>query len=122
MPNTASPLATELLSGHALMMQCGTSALRILDHAGSADMTQFDLRAGDEAIRMAGLSARLMRYHTTGVQLLHRLPPAARASSPMPSSLRRTPGPNPHPPYASCMPSPAPAAAGSRTAIPPAIT
>jgi hypothetical protein len=85
MSNTASSLAQELLSGHVLMMQCGASALCILDRIPSTDAAQFELRAGDEAIRMAGLSARLMRYHTTGVQLLHRLPPAARASAPVPS-------------------------------------
>jgi len=35
---------------------------------------------------MAGLSARLMGHHTTGVQLLRRLPPAASASSLAPAA------------------------------------
>ena len=74
----SSSLAQELLSGHVLMMQCGASALRILDRVSTGGTAQFDLRAGDEAIRMAGLSARLMRCHTTGVQLLHRLPPTGQ--------------------------------------------
>ena len=87
MQNTtlSSTLALELASGHVLMMQCGASALRILDRLGSAGAAQLDVRAGDEAIRMAGLSARLMACHTTGVQLLHRLPPAARSASPAPA-------------------------------------
>jgi hypothetical protein len=119
MSNTASSLAQELLSGHVLMMQCGASALCILDRIPSTDAAQFDLRAGDEAIRMAGLSARLMRYHTTGVQLLRRLAPARPCR---PVNLRQAPRPKPQPPYASCMPIPASAAGSSRTAIPQAIT
>ncbi|MCI0429508.1 MAG: hypothetical protein L0210_03050, partial [Rhodospirillales bacterium] len=77
----ASPLARELLSGHVLMMQCGASAVRLLERARPDGAAQLDLRAGDEAVRMAGLSARLMRHHTAGVQLLRRLPPAVRAAS-----------------------------------------
>jgi hypothetical protein len=86
----SSSLADELSSGHVLMMQCSASALRILDQVGTGATAQFDLRAGDEAIRMAGLSARLMRYHTTGVLLLRRLPlpaqPGASAPAPRPTS------------------------------------
>jgi hypothetical protein len=84
MQNTAlsSTLAHELAFGHVLMMQCGATALRILDKVGPVGAAQLDVRAGDEAIRMADLSARLMGCHTTGVQLLHRLPPVACADPP----------------------------------------
>jgi hypothetical protein len=86
LPNTASPLALELLAGHVLMMQCGAAAVRLLERAEPAGATApLDLRAGEEAMRMAGLSARLMQYHTEGVRLLRRLPPAARAGSAAPA-------------------------------------
>jgi hypothetical protein len=83
MSNTALSLllAQELLSAHALMMRCGASALRILDAARPVGTAQLDLRSSDEAMRMAGLSARLMGFHTGGVRLLRRLPPAAGASA-----------------------------------------
>jgi hypothetical protein len=87
MLNTAvpSPLAQELATSHVLMMQCGAAALRMLDSAQSAGGTSFDLRAGDEAVRMAGLSARLMGHHREGLRLLRRLPPANRGESLVPA-------------------------------------
>ncbi|MGE0119581.1 MAG: HGGxSTG domain-containing protein [Dongiaceae bacterium] len=83
MPHVASPspLALELAAGHALMMQCGASAVRILDLAKPADAASFDLRAGEEATRMAGLSSRLMRHTIPGFRLLGRLPAEARAAA-----------------------------------------
>src|SRR5919108_4613781 len=77
----SAALTQELLSGHTLMMQCGASALHILNRARTEGATGFDFRAGYEAVRMADLSARLMHHHTTGVRLLHRLPAGAPAPS-----------------------------------------
>jgi hypothetical protein len=75
MPHAApSPLAQELATSHALMMQCGAAALHMLERAGAAGGAPFDMRAGDEAVRMAGLSARLMGHHGEGLRLLRRLP------------------------------------------------
>jgi hypothetical protein len=61
----------ELCAGHALAMQCGARASRFLDRAAAAG---WDERANLEALRMAGLTARLME----GVQ---RLVPRVRASA-----------------------------------------
>jgi hypothetical protein len=65
----ASPLMIEFCAGHALAMQCGARASRFLDRAAAAG---WDERANREAMRMAGLTARLM----DGVQ---RLVPRVRS-------------------------------------------
>jgi hypothetical protein len=65
----------EFCAGHALAMQCGARASRFLDRAGAAG---WDERANLEALRMAGLTARLM----DGVQrLVPRVRGAATAAS-----------------------------------------
>jgi hypothetical protein len=85
---TPSPLAQELATSHVLMMQCGAAALRMLDRAAATGIAPFDTRAGDEAVRMAGLSARLMSHHGEGLRLLRRLP--GRGESVVPAAAPAT--------------------------------
>jgi hypothetical protein len=72
-----TPLMLELCAGHALAMQCGARASKFLDRAAAARC--WDERANLEAVRMAGLTARLM----DGVQrlMLRRRDPAIDALS-----------------------------------------
>ena len=75
------PLMLELCAGHALAMQCGARATQFLDRAAAAG---WDERANLEALRMAGLTARLME----GVQ---RLVPRVRAATAASTALASRP-------------------------------
>ena len=76
MPDTAvpTPFMPELSAGHALAMQCGARAIRFLDRAAAAGPAGWDHRANLEALRMAGLAARLMAGVQGVVPQLRGLP------------------------------------------------
>ena len=90
MPDTAvpTPFMQELSAGHALAMQCGARAIRFLDRAAPAGRSAlgragaaagpagWDQRANLEALRMAGLAARLMAGVQRAVPRLRGLPAA----------------------------------------------
>jgi len=78
MPDTAvpTPFVQELSAGHALAMQCGARAIRFLDRAAAAGPAGWDQRASLEALRMAGLAARLMAGVQRAVPRLRGLPAA----------------------------------------------
>ncbi len=57
--NIHPSLWEQVSTGHALAMQCGARALRFLDRV-AAGPGGVDLRASEEAVRMAGLASRLM--------------------------------------------------------------
>src|SRR5262245_56577710 len=70
---SSSPLM-QFSAAHALAMRCAAEANRFLDRAEAAGPAGWDGRANLEALRMAGLAARLM----AGVQ---RAVPRLRALS-----------------------------------------
>jgi len=78
MPDTVvpTPFMQELSAGHALAMQCGARAIRFLDCAAAAGPAGWDERANLEALRMAGLAARLMAGVQRVVPRLRGLPAA----------------------------------------------
>jgi hypothetical protein len=78
MPDTAVPMPfmQELSAGHALAMQSGARAIRFLDRAAAAGPAGWDERASLEALRMAGLAARLMAGVQRVVPRLRGLPAA----------------------------------------------
>jgi len=78
MPDTALPASfmQELSAGHALAMECGARAIRFLDRAAAAGPAGWDERASLEALRMAGLAARLMAGVQRVVPRLRGLPAA----------------------------------------------
>ncbi len=71
-----TPFMPELSAGHALAMQCGARAIRFLDRAAAAGPAGWDERANLEALRMAGLAARLMAGVQRVVPRLRGLPAA----------------------------------------------
>ncbi len=78
MPDTAvpAPFMQELSAGYALAMQCGARAICFLDRAAAAGPAGWDERANLEALRMAGLAARLMAGVQRVVPRLRGLPAA----------------------------------------------
>jgi len=91
----ATPLMLEFCAGHALAMQCGARASQFLDRAAAV---AWDERANLEALRMAGLMARLM----DGVQRLAPRVRGSAANASAPASASRpasaAPGVRPLPP------------------------
>jgi hypothetical protein len=116
----SSPFVQELRMGHhALMTECAAAAERLLGHNRPAGSPAPRQREQEEAVRMAGLFARLGDGFGRAALLRPAFPPLHSIR------LRRVPQrPSPPPPCQppSSTPPPARPAAGSRTATPPAIT
>jgi hypothetical protein len=100
----SSPFTQELRIGHALMMQCAATAERLLGYDRLAGSPAPHERAQEEAVRMAGLFARLRDGFGRAALLQARLPdtaldefaqsPAAAKPAPTPSAskLHAAPG------------------------------
>jgi hypothetical protein len=116
---TKTALLQELRTGHALMMQCAAAAERLLGYDRPPESPAPHPRAQEEAARMAALFARLGEGYGRVALWRARLPAAALAAAvPNPGEAKLAPtAPKPK-----LHAAPAPPAAGSGTATPPAIT